>query len=41
MIEFKCPECGTDLNAPDEAGGVKAPCPRCSKPITIPSPKKK
>ncbi|MFQ6128334.1 MAG: hypothetical protein ACE5QW_05480 [Thermoplasmata archaeon] len=36
MIEFKCPECGTDLTAPDESRGVKAPCPKCGKPITIP-----
>ncbi len=35
--EFQCPSCGKQLNAPDSAAGVTAPCPYCKTRITAPS----
>lgn len=36
-IEFKCPNCGTPLTAPDTAAGSSGPCPRCKARVTAPA----
>ena len=38
MVEFKCPECGVQLEASENMVGETAACPECGKPIKIPSP---
>ena len=35
-IQFQCPKCGKQLNAPDSAAGVTGPCPFCKATITAP-----
>jgi len=37
MIEFECPKCSAKLQAPDDAAGKMATCPKCKEQITIPS----
>ena len=36
MIRFACPQCGANINAPDEAAGKSAGCPRCSSTVHVP-----
>lgn len=36
-IRFTCPACDKELEAPDSAAGVTAPCPYCSAQITAPA----
>src|SRR5438093_911975 len=36
MISFTCPGCETALKAPDGRAGMKAKCPRCKGPVSIP-----
>lgn len=35
-IEFNCPNCAAMIRVPDNAGGGKGKCPRCTKRITVP-----
>ena len=35
-IEFNCPYCAAMIRVPDNAGGGKGRCPRCSRRITVP-----
>jgi hypothetical protein len=35
-IEFYCPFCQKLLKTPDEKAGVKANCPGCGEPVTVP-----
>ncbi|MCX6908363.1 MAG: tetratricopeptide repeat protein [Verrucomicrobia bacterium] len=35
-IEFDCPYCAQHLVVDGQGAGLDVPCPRCSKPITIP-----
>src|SRR5215472_8855409 len=35
-IRFSCPACRAPVNAPDEAAGGKARCPRCRAEPTVP-----
>lgn len=37
-IVFHCEHCGKKVSAPDEAGGRRGRCPRCSQYVFIPSP---
>lgn len=37
MVDFKCPECGVSLRAPDEMTDKAASCPQCGKSIKVPS----
>lgn len=37
-INFNCPECGQNLDAPSDMVGCIIDCPICSKEIRIPSP---
>ena len=37
-INFDCPHCGQNLDAPDDMGGTIIDCPACNKPIKIPVP---
>jgi Domain of unknown function (DUF4190) len=36
-IDVKCPQCGTELEAPDNAVGKKVKCPDCGNRIPIPA----
>ncbi|HKI36123.1 MAG TPA: DUF4190 domain-containing protein [Gemmataceae bacterium] len=36
-IDVKCPECGCELEAPDEAAGKKVKCPDCGTRIPVSS----
>ncbi len=36
-IEFHCPHCNKSLKTSDKKAGVKANCPGCGEPITVPS----
>ena len=36
MIPVECPNCKSQLKAPDEAAGRTAKCKKCGSPITIP-----
>ena len=36
-IVFKCPHCATDLEVESEADGEEIECPKCARPLTIPS----
>ena len=38
-IIFHCEHCGMKVSAPDEAGGRRGKCPRCTQHVFIPSPK--
>src|SRR5262249_46286645 len=35
-IDVKCPQCGSQLEAPDEAAGKKVKCPDCGTRIPVP-----
>lgn len=35
-IEFHCPQCGKFLRTPDDKAGVRASCPGCGVPVTVP-----
>ena len=35
-IQFQCGECGQKLSVPDNAGGKKTKCPKCSAVVSIP-----
>jgi hypothetical protein len=37
MIEFHCPHCDKLLKTPDDKAGVRASCPGCSQPVTVPN----
>ena len=37
-LVWNCPECGMACSAPAAAAGKTAPCPRCRKRITAPTP---
>jgi DNA-directed RNA polymerase subunit RPC12/RpoP len=37
-IVFHCEHCGKKVSAPDETGGRRGKCPRCSQYIFIPAP---
>ncbi|MBU0678308.1 MAG: hypothetical protein KJ626_09315 [Verrucomicrobia bacterium] len=37
-INFDCPGCGQNLDAPDDMAGVEIECPVCGRGVTIPSP---
>ena len=37
-IEFHCPHCQKVLKTADDKAGVKANCPGCGEPITVPEP---
>jgi len=39
-INFNCPNCNQNLDAPPEMAGETIECPSCTKAIVIPSPKK-
>ena len=36
MIQFYCPNCGEEMEAPDSLGGETLDCPSCSNPVNIP-----
>ena len=38
MFSYPCPNCAMRLNAPPERAGQRTMCPKCLKPILIPSP---
>src|SRR5947209_7600200 len=35
-IDVKCPQCGTELEAPDDAAGKKVKCPDCGTRVVVP-----
>lgn len=35
-INFDCPHCGQNLDAPEDLAGVEIECPACSKTVAIP-----
>jgi DNA-directed RNA polymerase subunit RPC12/RpoP len=35
-LNFDCPECGQNLDAPDDMAGMEIECPNCAKRIAIP-----
>jgi hypothetical protein len=37
LIEFKCPHCQADLEAPAEQIGVRMLCPECKATVTVPA----
>jgi hypothetical protein len=37
-INFDCPFCGQNLDAPEELAGLRIDCPACQKSIAIPAP---
>ena len=37
-INFDCPACGQNLDAPAEMGGLAIPCPACGHNVNIPQP---
>ncbi len=37
MIEFECPNCGTEIKAPDSAAGKRGKCKSCEQVITVPA----
>src|SRR5262245_53231097 len=37
-IEFQCPVCQKVLKTADERAGVRANCPGCGEPLTVPTP---
>ena len=37
FINFDCPECGQNLDAPSDMAGQQIECPNCSHAILIPS----
>lgn len=39
-FSFKCPECNNNLSVDESGIGLQVTCPKCSKPIIIPSPAK-
>ncbi len=38
MFTYPCPNCAMRLNAPEERAGQRTMCPKCLRPILIPSP---
>lgn len=36
MIQFHCPTCGQDIQAPESAGGNRWRCPQCQEVIRVP-----
>jgi hypothetical protein len=38
MIEFSCPNCGTNVKAPNDKIGARSKCPRCKAPVQVPDP---
>ena len=36
-LNFDCPHCGQNLDAPADMAGVEIACPSCEKGISIPS----
>jgi DNA-directed RNA polymerase subunit RPC12/RpoP len=36
-LEIKCPECGSELEAPDETVGKKVKCPDCGARVAVPT----
>ncbi len=38
-IDVKCPKCGSELEAPDDAAGKKVKCPDCGTALAIPGGK--
>ncbi len=40
-INFDCPHCGQNLDAPEDMNGWEIECPACSRAIRIPFPEKK
>ncbi len=38
-FKFQCPTCRSIIVAPDEAGGRKASCPKCTQRLKIPMPR--
>ena len=38
MFTYPCPNCSMQLNAPEERAGQRTMCPKCLRPILIPSP---
>ncbi len=38
IINFDCPECGQNLDAPSEYRGREVPCPSCGATIRVPDP---
>ena len=38
MIAFHCAGCGADLKTKDHLAGKKIKCPRCGRPVPVPSP---
>lgn len=38
-INFDCPHCGQNLDAPDDMAGWGIDCPNCKRKIRIPMPK--
>lgn len=37
-LNFDCPQCGQNLDAPDDMAGLFVECPSCSKIIKVPRP---
>lgn len=37
-INFDCPHCGQNLDAPEDMPGMVINCPACEKPIKVPTP---
>ena len=37
-INFNCPSCGQNLEAPEDMAGDVLDCPACQKPLTVPKP---
>ena len=35
-VNFDCPHCGQNLDAPDDMAGMKIACPACSEALAIP-----
>jgi DNA-directed RNA polymerase subunit RPC12/RpoP len=35
-FDVKCPQCGSELEAPDEAAGKKVKCPDCGARVAVP-----
>ena len=37
-VNFNCPQCGQNLDAPEDMVGLFIECPACSKIIKVPTP---
>jgi HEAT repeat protein len=37
MIRFSCPQCETNLKAPEDRGGTKITCPECGERVKVPA----